>query len=92
MASPPTERDSRADPTHRPLEDDEPTAGALENRVPTLAKPIRVTGFWGGIVLPVFYVPLLVTGLSTSFELVLFLGLVALNLLALYVGRGHRQQ
>ncbi|APX96267.1 MULTISPECIES: hypothetical protein [Natronorubrum] len=92
MASPPTERESRADPTRSTLEDDERTHRALEERVPSLAKPIRVTGFWGGIILPVFYVPLLVTGLSTSFEFLLFLGLVALNLLALYVGRVHRQQ
>jgi hypothetical protein len=36
-------------------------------------------------------VPLLVTGLSTATETGLFLGLLAINLLALYVGHAHRQ-
>ncbi|WP_436344084.1 hypothetical protein [Natronorubrum sp. FCH18a] len=64
---------------------------ALEDVAPSLAKPIRVTGFWGAIVLPVFYVPLLANGLSTALEALLFCGLIALNLVALYVGHAHRR-
>ncbi|WP_328821457.1 hypothetical protein [Natronorubrum halalkaliphilum] len=59
---------------------------------PTFAKPLRVTGFWGAIVLPIFYVPVLASGLSSSLEIGLFLGLLALNLGALYVGHTHRRR
>ena len=63
----------------------------LEEVAPTYATPIRVTGFWGAILFPVVYVPVLATGLSTALELGLFLGLIAVNLLALYVGHAHRR-
>ena len=63
----------------------------LEAIAPTLAAKIRVTGFWGTIVLPVAYVPVLATGLSTALDLGVFLALVGLNLLALYAGRAHRR-
>ncbi|WP_335343076.1 hypothetical protein [Halomontanus rarus] len=49
-----------------------------------------MTGFWTAIVLPFLHVPLLATGLSGSAETLTFLGLLALNLLALYVGHSHR--
>lgn len=61
----------------------------LETITPTFAAPIRKAGFWGAIVLPVVYLPVLATGLSTSLELGLFLGLVAVNLAALYVGHAY---
>lgn len=103
MSKPSAARDQHADATREPTgEQDSPDHGRtvepdtegwnLEDDSPPLAKLIRVTSFWGAIFLPVLYVPLLVIGLSTSFELLLFLGLVALNLLALYVGHAHRRQ
>ncbi|QSW99126.1 hypothetical protein [Haloterrigena alkaliphila] len=63
----------------------------LEAVAPTYATPIRVAGFWGAIVFPVCYVPVLATGLSTVLDVGLFLGLIAVNLLALYVGHTHRR-
>ncbi|ELY42102.1 hypothetical protein [Natronorubrum sulfidifaciens] len=65
--------------------------GTLEKVAPALAGPIRTTGFWGAIILPILYIPVLITGLSTSFEASVFLGLLVLNLAALYVGHAHRQ-
>ncbi len=65
--------------------------GRLERIAPTVAEPIRIAGFWTAIVLPFLYVPLLVTGLSNSGEVTAFLGLLGVNLLALYVGRSHHR-
>ncbi|WP_247001671.1 hypothetical protein [Halosolutus gelatinilyticus] len=65
--------------------------GVLERTVPSLATPIRRTGFWAAIVLPFLYVPLLATGLSSSSETMTFLALLAVNLVALYVGHAHRR-
>ncbi len=63
----------------------------LEDISPSLATPIRRTGFWMAIVLPFLYVPLLARGLSTSTDTIVFLTLLGLNLLALYVGHAHRR-
>ncbi|EMA47135.1 hypothetical protein [Halobiforma nitratireducens] len=65
--------------------------GRLERLLPGLAKPIRKAGFWGAILLPFVYAPLLFVGLSTWIEAVVFLALVVLNLFALYVGHSHRR-
>ncbi|WP_049953070.1 hypothetical protein [Halostagnicola larsenii] len=67
-------------------------ANTLERYFPSIAKPIRVTSFWLAIVLPFFYVPLLVTGLSSGTETGIFLGLLVLNLGALYVGHSYRSE
>lgn len=90
MSSPPTTHDSRTSPSSESTEkqDDD---GVIERLFPTLADPIRKIGFWTAIVLPFLYVPLLVTGLSTATETGTFLILLAVNLLALYVGHAHRQ-
>ncbi|QFU83917.1 hypothetical protein [Natronorubrum aibiense] len=71
--------------------DQDSADGTLEEVVPSLAGPIRTTGFWGAIILPILYFPVLITGLSTSFEVSVFLGLIALNVVALYVGHAHRR-
>lgn len=63
---------------------------ALERYFPSIAKPIRITSFWLAIVLPFFYVPLLVTGLSSGTETGIFLSLLVFNLGALYVGHSYR--
>jgi hypothetical protein len=68
-----------------------PDDGTLERTVPGLATTIRAVGFWAAIVLPLLYVPLLATGLSSSTDGAAFLLLVAGNLLALYVGHSHRR-
>ncbi|SDJ67634.1 hypothetical protein [Natronorubrum texcoconense] len=72
----------------------EPSTGdrTLEDVAPSVAKPIRVAGFWGAIVLPVLYLPLLAVGLSTPFQALLFLALLSVNLAALYVGHTHRRR
>lgn len=57
---------------------------------PSLTGPIRVASFWTAIVLPFLHVPLLATGLATAAETTAFLTLLALNLIALYVGHSHR--
>lgn len=63
----------------------------LERTVPTLATPIRKAGFWTAIVLPFCYVPFLLYGLSSPLETLAFLGALAINLVALYVGHAHRR-
>ena len=85
-------------PDDRPLEsttestDDADASEALPAvLVPTLAASVQKLGFWSAIVLPIVYVPVLARGLSTSVDAALFLGLLALNLAALYVGRAYRR-
>ena len=63
----------------------------LERTVPNLATPIRKAGFWTAIVLPFCYVPILLYGLSSPLETVAFVGVLAVNLVALYVGHAHRR-
>ncbi|WP_440771419.1 hypothetical protein [Natronorubrum sp. DTA28] len=89
------QRESSGDRDEPDLESSpEPTTGdrTLEDVAPSVAKPIRVAGFWGAIVLPVLYLPLLANGLSTSLQAVAFCGLLAVNLAALYVGHAHRRR
>lgn len=74
-----------------PPPDAQTPRGLLERVVSPLATPIRATGFWSAIVLPFLYVPLLARGLATAGETGAFLGLLAVNLLALYVGRSYRR-
>ena len=90
MSSPPTTQESRSSTPGESAES-ENQERTLERFVPALADSIRKAGFWTAIVLPFLYVPLLVTGLSTATETGLFLGFLAVNLLALYVGHAHRQ-
>ena len=80
--------DSDLDPSPETASDDR----TLEDHLPSLAKSIRMAGFWGAIVLPVFYLPLLATGLSTPLQALFFLVLLAVNLAALYVGHAHRRR
>ncbi|MWV38250.1 hypothetical protein GRS80_00210 [Natrialba sp. INN-245] len=63
----------------------------LERVVPTLAEPIRRAGFWTAIVAPFLYFPVLFNGLGTWLELLFFLGLLSVNVLALYVGHTYRR-
>lgn len=54
-----------------------------------LSKPLSAVAFWIAIALPLLYVPLLAAGLGSSQDLLLFLGLFALHLVALLGGRTH---
>lgn len=54
-----------------------------------LGKPLSAVAFWIAIGLPLLYVPLLAAGLHSSQDLLLFLGLFALHLVALFGGRSH---
>lgn len=56
-----------------------------------LVDQIYAVGFWTAIVLPFLHVPMLATGLDTGGEVLTFLGLLALNALALLVGYPHKQ-
>ncbi|MEY7849441.1 hypothetical protein AB7C87_09635 [Natrarchaeobius sp. A-rgal3] len=65
--------------------------GTLERTVPTLAEPIRRTGFWAAIVAPFLYLPVLFNGLGTWLEALAFLLLISVNVVALYVGHAYRR-
>lgn len=47
--------------------------------------------FWAGVALPVLYLPLMASGIDTPSELVTFLWLFGLHVLALVGGRRHRR-
>ena len=51
---------------------------------------VETLAFWGAIVLPIGYLSLLFAGIDDASGLLLFLGLLALHLLALVGGRSHR--
>jgi len=57
-----------------------------------LTTPLSALSFWLAIALPAIYLPLLITGLSTVSDLLLFLGLFGLHLLALVGGRSYRRE
>ncbi|WP_408957485.1 hypothetical protein [Natrinema sp. 74] len=91
MASPPSLSEQRSGGSSSSSKRRGDECGRLERAAPGLATPIRAAGFWAAIAMPVLYVPLLVTGLSSSLDGLLFLALVVGHLLALYVGHAHRR-
>ena len=70
---------------------DDPERRWLERTVPNVASEIRKAGFWGAIVLPFLYLPLLVFGLNSWLHSTIFLVVLVVNLAALYVGHYHRR-
>lgn len=62
---------------------------SLEPVSQSLVATISRLSFWGAIALPAVYLPLLAHGLSGLRDLVLFLVLFALHVLALIGGRHH---
>jgi hypothetical protein len=56
----------------------------------TLLKPLEVAGFWSAVALPFLYVPLVVSGPSTSAEQTALAALVAAHVAALVLGHRHR--
>ncbi|SER91247.1 hypothetical protein [Natrinema salaciae] len=91
MARPPSLPDRGSADSSPPSDRRDDDHGALERAAPGLATPIRAVGFWAAIAMPILYLPLLATGLSSSFDGALFLTLLVGNLLALYVGHAHRR-
>lgn len=57
----------------------------------TLRTPLEAGAFWSAIVLPFLHVPLLFTGLETTGQLLTFLGLLGLNVIAFIVGRDYNR-
>jgi len=51
-------------------------------------RPLRFAAFWLGVLAPLAYPPLLLGGLDSQTFLV-FVGVVALNVLGLLAGRGY---
>jgi hypothetical protein len=66
----------RATPDRHPVVDD-------------LSEPLSAVAFWSAIALPLLYVPLLAAGIGSTQDLLLFLGLFALHLVALFGGRSY---
>ena len=62
----------------------------LQKGVALVAAPFRFVGFWLAVALPFLYLPLLYDGL-TGDQGVVFVVLVALNVVALVVGHGYRR-
>jgi len=54
-----------------------------------LSAPASAVAFYAAIALPAGYLPLLLIGITTMDGLLLFLGLVALHVVALLGGRFH---
>jgi hypothetical protein len=48
--------------------------------------------YWSAVLLPVIYIPLLLTRLHTTQDLLLFLALFGLHVIALFGGRTHRRE
>lgn len=57
-----------------------------------LTTPVEMVSFWLAVALPFLYLPLLVTGVTTDGELLSVLVLLALNVVALVAGHGHRNE
>ncbi|OIB59131.1 hypothetical protein [Natrialba sp. SSL1] len=84
--TPPHQMNQTSDPSHSPADRRDTPAASQP-----LSLRVRAIAFWSAIVLPFVYVPLLLTGLSTWVESMLFLFLLGCNLVALYVGHEHCQ-
>ncbi|PCR92316.1 hypothetical protein [Natrinema ejinorense] len=50
---------------------------------------VTAAGFWIGTLLPVVYLPVILTGIDSISRLSLFVGLLALHALALVVGHDY---
>lgn len=93
MGSPPSLPDHRSadagSDSSSTTEGRDTPSGIFERVAPGLVTSVRAVGFWTAIAMPFLYLPLLVTGLSSSFDAVLFVCLIVGNCLALYVGHPH---
>lgn len=84
--------DSRSTPRFRPaLTRPLPHWGWTVPGRQTLAQGVRALGFWLAVAIPLLYVPLLVGGFAGRSKVVAFVGLLALNVVALVVGHDYRR-
>lgn len=51
---------------------------------------VKAGAFWGAILLPFVYLPILATGLDSLLDHLLFVSLLSLNVVLLVVGHTHR--
>jgi Flp pilus assembly protein TadB len=58
----------------------------------SIRSSLQLFGFWAAIALPFLYVPLAVTGLNDGATILAFLTLLALNVVALFVGREYGRE
>lgn len=56
-----------------------------------LSRPIEAIAFWTAVALPFLYIPLLIYGLETSGQVLAFLGLITLNVIAFVLGHGYKR-
>ncbi len=57
----------------------------------SLKAPLQFLSFWGAIGLPFAHLGLLVNGLESTGAVMAFVALLALNVVALYVGHGYKR-
>lgn len=57
----------------------------------SVVAPLQFVGFWAAVALPFLYLPLLFGGLTGN-ELPVFVGLLAVNLIGLVLGRSYRTE
>ncbi|OLZ42426.1 hypothetical protein A6E15_16285 [Natrinema saccharevitans] len=57
----------------------------------SVKRPVQFLSFWGAIALPFIHLPLLTQGLGDPHVTLTFLALLAINVLALYVGHGYNR-
>ncbi|MCU4740661.1 hypothetical protein OB955_08065 [Halobacteria archaeon AArc-m2/3/4] len=55
----------------------------------SVGSTLTAVGFWVGALLPFVYLPVFVTGIDSAFRLLLFVGFIALNVVALVVGHDY---
>lgn len=55
-------------------------------------RPLKRLAFWSAIVLPFLHVSLLVSGLESRSMTLAFVALLALNVVAIYVGHPHGRE
>lgn len=65
------------------------TNGRGASRVGSIPTPIRAGAFWSAVLLPFCALVLLASGLSSTVEYLLFVSLVAANVVALVVGHDY---
>ncbi len=65
---------------------------ALAGVVGLAGPPVRAAAFWSAVALPFLNVALLANGLSTTAETTAFVALLAVNVVALYVGQSYHRR
>jgi len=65
---------------------------ATESEELPVLRWLRALSFWCAVVLPLFYVPLLVAGLDSVTRSMVFLGLLVLNTVTLLFSHSYRPE